>query len=66
MQITLDETQFGFLKEDHSKLKMSFYYIDNKGNKEFITVRHGDILISVTKKQYQNWIRLNIFCEQTI
>ena len=66
MQIVLDEDQFGNIKEDKTKPRMAFYYIDGKNNKQFVTVRHGDILISVTKKQYRNWIKLNIFCEQLL
>ena len=60
VEIILDETQFGNLHEDTGKPRMSFYRVGPEGHEEFLTVRHGDVLIAVTREQYRGWKKSRI------
>ena len=60
VEIVLDEMQFGKTYEDPSKPRMAFYRVGPDGKEEFLTVRHGEVLIAVTKEQYHGWSKSKI------
>ncbi len=63
VKVVLDETQFGYVKEDLTKSLFDFNSNHNE-KKEFITRRRGSTLIAVTKQQANTWNKWNIIAEK--